>query len=445
MTDTVSRIAAERPVVAPRTRLRAAMRDDHAAVMALFKRHNWPVRSREGWDWALFDSPAREAASADAGWVLEHGSDIVGFLGNLPVLCRYDGAPVWGATCTSYLVDDRHRAHSTRLMRAFAAQPGAAFAYSATANACSAPVYKGFRFREAPCLQVNERMRWLAHEGVAAGALANRLGLHAVSPWIAGMASACSAVLRTVVQTQRDSGLVVQRLLAEDLLLRRANRWPQTWNNWASTLWRGPGLWVDRSASTIGWRMSDPDLADDLAVWSLSDSTGRMWGMAMARKLDAIPNRAPRAELVDWALASGAPAGSAELLLQTVKAWARSWRLACVDAKRWTGLPAEQLRTLSPRVSALPSAGVWLLVNRQPGRPELPEWPHWGMTGADSDDWFCTHQLTPGAQPRPWLRPASAQRSYHFAHEVTRAAESSATSSGKVFTAEGSKRIMSSV
>ncbi len=432
------------PQPKPRTRLRALQRDDHAAVTALLQRYHWPVaRSRAGWEWALFDSPAREATDADAGWVLEHGSDVVGFLGNLPVLCRHDGAPVWGATCTTYLVDDAHRAHSTRLMRAFAAQPGAAFLYSATANVHSAPVYKGFRFQPAPQPEANQRLRWLAHEGSAARALAARLGLQAAAPIAQALGSLWARTRHLWESPPPSAGLSVERLLATDLALPRGSPWPQAWNTWAKAMWSRPGLWVDRSAATLAWRLSDPDLSDDLALWALRDSQGRMLGMAMARKLAAQGNAAPRAELMDWALLNTAPAEAAPLLMHTVRSWASSCRMACVDAKRWTRGSAHQLATLSPRIDRLPDDSVWLLVNRRPGMPELPDWPSWDMTGADSDDWFCTYRLEAEGDAKPWVRPPSVPPVHRSASDGDKASDSASTSSAADSTTEGSKRSMS--
>jgi hypothetical protein len=445
--DALAERAAMAPTPKPRTRLRAVRRDDHAAVKALFERHQWPVRSAAGWEWALFDNPAREAADADAGWVLEHGDGVVGFLGNLPVLCRHDGAPVWGATCTAYLVDDAHRAHSTRLMRAFAAQPGAAFLYSATANAHSAPVYKGFHFQRATQPQAHQRLRWLAHESAAARALSERRGCPGLGPLAKALGTAWGAVRQSLRRATAHDGCVVERLRAADLALPRDSHWQATWNAWARALWSRPGLWVDRSAATFAWRMGDPDLASDLHLWAVRDAQGRMQGMCMARELHPLGDGAPRAELMDWALLSHAPRNAAVTLLNTVITWARSRQLAFVDAKRWTGMPAEQLAALSPRVESLPDDGVWMLINRTPGLPELPEWPRWGMTGADSDDWFYTHRLTVDGNPAPWVNPAAPLGVYRRVSvaETGSAANRAVTSSPTDSTSAGSNRHMSAV
>jgi hypothetical protein len=418
------------------TRLRPVAPEDHAAVTALFERHGWPVRSREGWNWALFDSPARVATGADAGWVLEHGERVVGFLGNLPVRAVHDGQPLWGATCTSYLVDDGHRAHSTRLLRAFAAQPGASLVWSATANPNSAPVYRGFRFRPFGGAAADQRLRWIGSEPALAESLLRRLGLASIAPLGRALAAPWAVVRRA--RELPPSGpalrqLRIQRLWPGDLVSLQGTRWARAWDAWAQALCASPGLWVDRSAATMAWRLGDPDLLDELALWAVIDAEDRMLGMGLARELPRQRGQLSRAELVDLALLPRAPAGAAQLLLREVCHWARGLDLAVVDAKRWTGRAAALLAATRPRTDPLPADGVWLMTHDRPGTPGLPAEPEWAMTGADSDDWFCTQRSAILPDRKPWrAMPQPPQ-----------AADSSAIRSSSDTTAAGSKRSMS--
>ncbi len=446
-TTTTDSVAPSRP--GPRTRLRAVQAEDHAAVQALFARHGWPLRSREGWDWALINNPARVSVGADAGWVLEHGDQVVGFLGNLPLRYRYNGLPVWGATCTSYLVDEAHRAHSTRLLRAFAAQPGAAFVFSATANPHSAPVYRAFRFVPSPQPRAQQRLRWWASKGTAAQHLVRHAGLGLVSP-LARWAWAVSDHLHQRHDLRAAQalapGLHLDRLLATDLSQARSSHWSGTWDRWCSTLNNRPGLWQDRSAATMAWRLSDPDLADDLALWALRDGDGRMLGMCLVRRLPAEGRSPPKAEVMDWAVLPAASSACTSLLMLNVRVWARNQGLAVIDAKRFTGEPAEQLENLHPQRQDLPADAVWLLPHHGRGLVELPTaptWPLWNMTGCDSDDAFNTHRRHIRPVPQAWTSPTATPAAPD--DQAVSAAASSLTSSAAVSTAEGSKRSMSTV
>jgi hypothetical protein len=424
---------------APRTRLRAIDSDDHEAVQALFKRHGWPVRSRAGWDWALIDNPARVATEADAGWVLEHGDQIVGFLGNLPMRYRLDGLSVWGATCTSYLVDESHRAHSTRLLRAFAAQPGAAFVFSATANAHSAPVYRAFKFQASPQPRAQQRMRWVASEAAAVDHALRRVHLGLLKPFGRIAAAGPIAWRRLRERWQggpHNPGWHVDRLSAAALGGAGEGHWPRTWDSWAQKHAGRPGLWVDRSAATCAWRLSDPDQNEGAtAAWAVRDGDGRMLGMCMARHLPRLKRSPPKIELLDLAVLPTAVAEAPALLLHEVRGWARSVGAAVIDAKRWTGEAATMLEGLHPRREPMPIDGVWLLAHTQRGTPDMGVWPNWGMTGADSDDWFCTHRLQAREEAPRWIPPGQAWR----------AELNSSTRSDTDSTADGSKRSISTV
>jgi GNAT superfamily N-acetyltransferase len=378
--------------------------------------------------------------------VLEHGEEIVGFLGNLPVLARFDGQPLWGATGTSFLVEVAHRAHSVRLMRAFAAQAGAAFSYSATANPHSAPVYKGFRYQAIGGEQGGLRLRWWADGSAAVQSLAARAGVPAfgkAAGWIGSLTAHVRRQLRVSHQGDRTlANLRVERLRAQDLALPRASHWPQTWDVFANALASRPGLHVDRSAATFAWRLSDPDLADDLALWALRDSSGRMLGLCMARKIETLQGgAAPRAELMDLAVLPQAPAASIDVLLEAALQWARSWRLACLDAKRWTGPLAERLALLAHRKDALPPDGLWLLVNPVLGRQAVPASLQWGMTGIDSDDWYCSHRRDIDVAASCELRPE--QRGWQALVQASKDADKASQSCSAVSTSDGSNRSMS--
>jgi hypothetical protein len=421
-----------------RTRLRALQPDDWEPVQALLQRHAWPRRSRAGWDWALFDSPARVARGADAGWVLEHGHQVVGFLGNLPMHYRCDGLDIWGATCTSYLVDEAHRAHSTRLIRSFAAQPGAAFVFSATANPHSAPVYRGFKFNASPQPRAQQRLRWWASEAAVAEHALQRAHLGLLKP-LGRVAAVAPRLWRQLHEGLRGAppldGLYLSPVHAQQLSGMQSSHWPRTWDAWAKVYCGRPGLWVDRSAAMMAWRLADPDLAGDLAAWALRDGDGRMLGMCSARWLPAHAGLAPRVELLDWALLPQTPAGAPAALMRALLSWARQRGAATIDAKRWTGEPAAQLESLQPRRSTLPPDAVWLLTHTRRGVGELGPWPTWSMTGADSDDWFCSHRLQPRLDAAPWRPPGQA----------CSADVSSATRSAKDSTSTGSKSSMSTV
>jgi GNAT superfamily N-acetyltransferase len=410
-------------------RLRGVTVDDVGGVMALFRRHAWPLRSRAGWVWALFDSPARRATGADAGWVLESDGSIVGFLGNVPARFHVDGRPVFGATCTSLLVDELHRGRSMALVRAFTAQPGFAWVYSATANANSGPVYKAFAYRPCEQRQADTRLRWVTSKRAVLRSALERFHLGAMLPMpdvrpdtpadpVCGRSLFASRVLHPA-------------LAANDTAIRAA------WDLFAHTLATQPGVQSDRSAATMAWRLADPDIdPDHLALWALREPSGRMLGMAIARRLPRQHGKPSKAELMDLAVLPECGPADVLILLRTCQAWAKSRGVAVLDAKRWTGAMATLLAQWGARVEPLPGDALWLRTGSGCVSAEGIDWPAWSMTGNDSDDWFNTMRTCLPDEPVTRVMNSAQAES---------ASSNAWTKSEVVSTSEGSKRSMSTV
>jgi hypothetical protein len=422
-----------------RVRLRPVSIDDAEGITLLFERHGWPLRSRKGLAWALFENPARRAIQADAGWVLESAGQVVGFLGNVPGAFAAQGQLVWGATCTSLLVDEAHRSSSTSLIRAFAAQPAVSFVYSATANAHSAPLYKAFKFGPCPDLGANHRLRWVTSRWALAKALLERVRLGWLLPRsaIAGASQWARRLGAADHRPRGPAGLHVDPVGLAELTDGRRGTCREAWNRWSAQMAAAPGLQADRSAQAMAWRMSDPDWpADAQAVWALRDSDGNMLGVCMVRRLPHRRGQPCKAELMDLALLPGSPVAAAALLLRAARHWAASQGAAVLDAKRWTGLMASQLSGLGARCQALPSDALWLRGGRCAGESAPLDWASWSLTGWDSDDWFNTLRTS-----RPSLSAVDGRGSA----QSVKALLSAETSSSSVSTSVGSNRSMSSV
>jgi len=404
--------------------LRVLRLDDHAGVQALMARQGWPQRSPAGWAWALFDNPARQALGAPAGWVLEHQQQIVGFLGNWPLAYFVQGRLVYGATCTSYLVDERHRAKSVLLLRAFAAQRGVAFVYSATANAHSAPVYRLYKFDPLLDPDAQCSLRWVADDtawlrsaldrwgwGWAAAAAAPcgaplLAGVRRLSGWSTVPAPQPGVVVRQVAQqlvqqvvqqvvrpgNQRGVQQGAQQGVPPSDLAAHGSTEAGRWQHWWDALARADGLWLDRSQSAVAWRLADPELGEDQALWQLSDAPdGVMLGLCHARAVAHQPHAAPKAELLDWAVLPSTPPAACAALLQAVVQWAAARGLAMVEAKRYTGSAAASLRCLRPQARPLPPDGNWSRVLSSAALAPCATLSPWGMTAADSDSSYALY------------------------------------------------------
>ncbi len=70
----------------------------------------WRARLKHWWD----DNPVSDE-STSLGWVLLHDSQIVGFLGCIPLAYEYQGQPVPAVAATTWRVADAHRGQSLQL------------------------------------------------------------------------------------------------------------------------------------------------------------------------------------------------------------------------------------------------------------------------------------------------------------------------------------------
>lgn len=394
-----------------RLQLRILRADDHASVQALFARQGWPLRSRAGWDWALIDAPGRQATGAPPGWVLEAGDTVVGFLGNLPQRAWQGGLPRHIATCSALLVDVDWRGQGAALLRAFSTQAAMPLLYSATANPFSAPLYRLFRYLPQQAAGLDLARRWVADGGAfvdqALQHQAGRVGLvwrrrlmpqRGVSRWLRPVLACAGWPPAPTVSRDSVHRCRVQRWQppargapagAEAEAVAVA--WPAWWSRLCASV---PDLLTDRQPATVAWRLADPDLAEPPAVWLLHDPADAMLGLAMARAVVPGAPAAPRAELMDWCVLPGTPAAAQAMLLAAVADWAAERGLPFVEAKRFSGAAGAQLAALGGRTVALPAEANWYLL-----RPDAAavDPSCWGMTGIDSDDWFCSHRHDLGA------------------------------------------------
>lgn len=375
-------------------------------------------------------NPARTALGAVAGWILECDGQIVGFLGNIAQSYRLDGQPLWAATCTSYLVDPAHRVSSVQLMRAFAAQQGVAFVHTATANAYRGPVYRLYKFKPLVAPGLNQCLRWVASDRALITAGLVRHGLGAAAAWLRWSAPVVRSLRRGLRLATPPAECALARV---DVL--GAEQLGAEWDAWADTLAAQPGLWLDRSARTLAWRLGDPDQADRMALLALRRASGQLVGMCMVRDLAIAAPAVPKAALMDWAVLPGTPRAERAALLRSALDWVAQRRLAVLDAKRHTGRSLAGLEDLYPCCVRLPGDATWALVRDAQRRDKLADAAAWHMAGADGDDWFSTHQLRERPQRCAWAGAGAGQEPIE--------ASSCATRSLAVLTADGSNCSMS--
>lgn len=365
-----------------RVELRPLTEGDHAAVQALMHRTGWPQRSQAGWLWALRDNPARLALGADTplGWVLSDGSRLLGYLGNLPQQYVCDGQWLMGATCTSYVVLPEARAHSASLMRALFSQKGVDLAYTTTANEHSGPVYQLYKAQTLNDPGLQETRVWVGDLGATARQALNKLHLGWMKPCVPWLTPAMSWVQRGLGLASPPPPTFKGEVRPTDPAAIDA-RFDQLWLQ----LQAQPGLWLDRRAATLRWRLSDPD-QPGLSLLAAQDAHG-LAGWIISTRYQGDPGLAGRRYVLDLAWRPDCPE-AVGALLQAVCAQARDEGLALVEAFRFAGPLGAALASQGGHVRPVPGASHWVRhLARRPDYPVKADTP-WALGGMDGDFWF---------------------------------------------------------
>lgn len=369
-------------------RLRQVTPDDHAAIQALFRENAWPLRSREGWDWAFAHNPSRQAIEAPLGWVLTKGDDIGGFLGNLPQTYWWQGQRFMAATCTSYLVRSEWRARSVDLLRAFFVQPHVQCVFTTTATEQSAQLYKLFKAKPWTPLGTDQRLLWIASDkAFVADTLRRFSSLRLLAQVAAPLAWAAKPLrqltgLATVPAGAGFAGRTLEISAANTEQLD--TRFERFWQG----LRQRAGLQLDRSPEMLAWRLGDPDLRGRCALLALLDTDGEVLGVAQVLAVTNRPHRIPRLQILDWVMSESAPEAARDALLQAVLAWAEARQLPLIEAARFSGVAFEQLRRANAHQAPLHTGSHWVRLSAKALPSDLINPRSWPMTNVDGDDWF---------------------------------------------------------
>jgi hypothetical protein len=109
------------PSSAAPAKIREALLSDFEAVAELKQRWGMAADSVENWDrlWRQNPALARAPRSRPIGWVLEAGGKIVGYIGNISLLCRYGDRTLSAVTAHGLVVEPAYRGVGVSLNSAF--------------------------------------------------------------------------------------------------------------------------------------------------------------------------------------------------------------------------------------------------------------------------------------------------------------------------------------
>jgi len=326
--------------------VRAIESDDHEALNALHRSVGWPQRSPAGWRW-LESNPARLAAGAQAGWLLEAESDGApcGMLGNFVQRFHRGTEVLYGATAFSIIVSPQARGQSARLLDRFADQPGLFARYVFNANPASSPLYRRHGMTAWPKTTHDLKLSWRVNPLVCAqGRVWREIDRRIPRLIDPAHERLLNDRLAEPAPLVLPAGVAVLTDLAD------RSRFGDFW----ATL-KAEGLLIaERSPATLRWRLSDPDLT--LKPILLAFNAGKtITGYAMAVVSKGNPIEPPMLEILDLVAlkteSSAIPALMTALLTNARMLGAAKVRIQMVND--------DLLARLGPLVASARREGGW--------------------------------------------------------------------------------------
>ena len=115
-----------------------------------------PERQRQSWETnpAMLNRPG-----SSNGWVMESNGKIVGYLGSIPMLFRFENNDITAAAASSFAVDPDHRSSCLKLTAAFLNQKNIDLFLVTTANPEAEQIFRFFKVKSITKLPTVESIR----------------------------------------------------------------------------------------------------------------------------------------------------------------------------------------------------------------------------------------------------------------------------------------------
>ena len=343
--------------------------EDTPVVDALHRSVDWPVRSADGWAW-LRANPARPK-DFPIGWLAE-GHGTAAFVGQVPQMFSAGAQTHLGVTGYSIIVPPALRGAAATLIRRVMDRPDAALHYTLNANALSAPLYRRHGLRPWPPETHDLKLAWMIDPVICAAAgLARRL-----APDRSGRPGPERLLKRT-------SGGRPDLRLPHNI--ERLAEFDAQWDDFWRRLRETGAVLADRSASTMRWRLADPDRTSP-PIMLVFRRDGAVTGWVMAQMAKMSRHEPPVLDIIDLAATPDEPDAIRALTETLIR---NAGRLGAAKVRLQVLSPA-LATALGPLAEKARREGGWGHAHARaaPGRdPALLT--GWAPTPFDGDYGFC--------------------------------------------------------
>jgi hypothetical protein len=272
----------------PPARLREAFFSDFRGVAELKRRWGLLEDSMETWEhlWRKNPALAHMRSEPPMGWVLEADGKIVGYLGNVSLLCRYGDKTLIAVVGHGLAVDLPYRALSLTLIAAFFHQKHVDLYLSTTAVEAVGKMARTFKSTVLPQADYDTVLFWVLRPYPFAKAVLSMLGLKrtiaGLGSLFASVAIAADTGLRRRWPRKTSTGLVISEVPVSDI-------GDNFHNLWLEKLKEKPRLLAERSPATLRWHFDIPGDPGTTRVLCCSRD-GKLVGYLVIRH-DALDER----------------------------------------------------------------------------------------------------------------------------------------------------------
>jgi hypothetical protein len=261
--------------------IREASFSDFDGVAALKQRWGVAADSMENWERLWRHNPAlmQQNCERPIGWVLEADGVVVGYLGNISLLCRYGDRTLTAVASHALVVDPPYRAIGVSLVAAFFRQKSADLFVSTSAIESVGRMALAFKCSPVPQPDYGTVLFWVLKPHPFVRALMKKLELKpAVSRIVGALTSAAIGTDRMIGRRRPrrpSAAFSTSEISVNEIGDKFQTLWMQKLNE-------NPRLLTDRSPAALRWHYEIPGDRGSVRVLCCHQN-GELCGFAVVR------------------------------------------------------------------------------------------------------------------------------------------------------------------
>lgn len=266
--------------VAP-ARLREAFFSDFRGVAELKRRWGLFEDSIETWEhlWKQNPALAHMRSEPPIGWVLEAEGKIVGYLGNIALLCRYGDRVLTAVAGHGLAVDPPYRMLSLTLVAAFFRQKAVDLYLSTTAIEAVGRMARAFKCNPLPHVDYQTVLFWVLRPYPFAKSIMKMLGTNPRLARLGGVLAFLAISTDKLVRRRWPRKSSVDLAVTDISVREIGDSFQDLWQRKVNEEHR---LLADRSAATLRWHFEIPGDRGATRVLCCSQN-GELLGYAVIR------------------------------------------------------------------------------------------------------------------------------------------------------------------